>query len=164
MQYHDVNPAQFRQLCGHFATGVVIITAAAPDGSPAGMTANSFTSVSLAPPLVSINVDHVSDMHPVMLQAQGYVFNVLECHQETLSRRFAEKAGQRFDGVGYQVDDRGFILLDGVIATIHCVPHARFEAGDHTVFVGRVIGGTVAPGGGRPLLYYRGGYVTPGVG
>ena len=162
MRCNDVEPPQFRQLCGHFATGVVILTATAPDGSPAGMTANSFTSVSLNPPLVSINVDHSSDMHPVMLQAQGYVFNVLECHQEALSRRFAERSTQRFDGIGYQLDDRGFVLLDGVIATILCVPHSRFEAGDHSVFVGRVIGGTVAPGATRPLLYYRGGYVTPG--
>jgi flavin reductase (DIM6/NTAB) family NADH-FMN oxidoreductase RutF len=73
--------------------------------------------------------------------------------------RFASKRVS-FDGVGYQVDDRGFILLDGVVATIACEPHNRFEAGDHTVFIGRVIGGSAAPG--RPLLYYRGGYMTPG--
>jgi flavin reductase (DIM6/NTAB) family NADH-FMN oxidoreductase RutF len=158
--FHDVDSAQFRQLCGHFATGVVIITATAQDGAPAGMTANSFASVSLNPPLVSVNVDHAADFHPVMLQAAGYVFNVLSSAQEALSRRFASNAVQRFDGVGYKLDDRGFILLDGVVATIACVPHSRFEAGDHTVFVGRVIGGGVASG--RPLLYYRGGYVTPG--
>lgn len=162
MEYKDVDTSQFRQLCGHFATGVVIVTAAAPDGSPVGMTANSFTSVSLIPPLVSINVDHGSDIHPVMQAAGGFVFNVLESHQEMLSRRFAERTGHRFDGIGYQVDARGFILLDGVMATILCVPHSSFEAGDHTVFVGRVIGGSVGPGGARPLLYYRGGYVTPG--
>lgn len=160
MPLHDVDPAQFRQLCGHFATGVVIVTAPGADGTPAGMTANSFTSVSLLPPLVSINVDHAADFHPVMLRAEGYVFNVLESAQEALSRRFAGNVAQRFDGVGYHVDDRGFILLDGVVATIACVPHTRFEAGDHTVFIGRVIGGSVAPG--RPLLYYRGGYMTPG--
>lgn len=160
MPFHDVDPAQFRQLCGHFATGVVIITTAGADGAPAGMTANSLTSVSLAPPLVSINVDHAADFHPVMSKAEGYVFNVLSSAQEALSRRFAGNTAQRFDGVGYQVDDRGFILLEGVVATIACVPHTRFDAGDHTVFVGRVIGGTAAPG--RPLLYYRGGYMTPG--
>jgi flavin reductase (DIM6/NTAB) family NADH-FMN oxidoreductase RutF len=160
MPLHDVDSAQFRQLCGHFATGVVIITAAGPDGSPAGMTANTFASVSLHPPLVSVNVDHASDFHPVMQRAEGFVFNVLEAGQEALSRRFAGTAAQRFDGVGYQVDDRGFILLTGVIATIACVPHGNFEAGDHTIFIGRVIGGSVAPG--RPLLYYRGGYMTPG--
>jgi unspecific monooxygenase len=160
MSHHDVDPAQFRQLCGHFATGVVVITAAGADGAPAGMTANSFTSVSLVPPLVSINVDHATDFHPVMHQAACWVINVLESAQEALSRRFASTAVQRFDGVGYRVDDRGFILLDGVLAAIACVPHSRFEAGDHTVFVGRVIGGSVAPG--RPLLYFRGGYMTPG--
>lgn len=162
MPFHDVDPAQFRQLCGHFATGVVIITAAGAESAPAGMTANSFASVSLDPPLVSVNVDHAADFYPVMQQAEGYVFNVLSSAQEALSRRFAGTLAQcqRFDGVGYKVDDRGFILLDGVIATIACVSHSRFEAGDHTVFVGRVIGGSVAPG--RPLLYYRGGYMTPG--
>jgi len=160
MPMHDVDSAQFRQLCGHFATGVVIITAAGPDGAPAGMTANSFTSASLQPPLVSINVDRAADFHPVMLRAEGFVINVLGSAQETLSRRFAGNAAQRFDGVGYQVDDRGFILLDGVIATIACVPHSSFEAGDHTVFVGRVIGGQVSPG--QPLLYYRGGYMPAG--
>jgi flavin reductase (DIM6/NTAB) family NADH-FMN oxidoreductase RutF len=160
MAYRDVDSAQFRQLCGHFATGVVIITTTGPDGRPAGMTANSFTSVSLDPPLISINVDHGADFYPVMEQAEGYVINVLESHQEALSRRFAGNASQRFDGVGYRIDDRGFVLLDGVVATIACLAHHRFDAGDHTVFIGRVIGGAVAPG--RPLLYYRGGYMTGG--
>ena len=162
MPFHDVDPAQFRQLCGHFATGVVIITAPAANGAPAGMTANSLASVSLNPPLVSVNVDHASDFLPVMQQAEGYVFNILSAEQEHLSRRFAGNLApvQRFDGIGYRIDDRGFILLDGVIATIACVRQTQFDAGDHTIFIGRVIGGSVAPG--RPLLYYRGGYMTTG--
>jgi len=158
--FRDVDPAEFRQLCGHFATGVVILTATGPDGRPEGMTANSFASASLEPPLISINVDHAADMHPVLLQAQVFALNVLGSGQEALSRRFADDAPGRFDGVGYRVDDRGYVLLDGVLATIACVPHSRFEAGDHTIFVGRVTGGTV--GSGRPLLYYRGGYMTDG--
>ena len=160
MPFRDVDPAQFRQLCGHFATGVVIITATGKDGAPAGMTANSFASVSLAPPLISINVDHAADMHAVLLGADGFALNVLESGQEALSRRFAGNEAGRFDGVGYRVDDRGFVLLDGALATIACVPHARFEAGDHSIFIGRVTGGGVGPG--RPLLYYRGGYMTGG--
>ncbi|HEV8357490.1 MAG TPA: flavin reductase family protein [Gemmatimonadales bacterium] len=156
----DVDAAQFRQLCGHFATGVVIITAMAKPGEPAGMTANSFASVSLSPPLISINVDHAAEMHGVLLDAQEFALNVVESAQEALSRRFAGKEMGRFDGVGYRVDDRGFVLLDGALATLACVPHARFDAGDHTIFVGRVTGGSVAPG--RPLLYYRGGYMTGG--
>jgi len=160
MPFRDVDPAQFRQLCGHFATGVVIITASAPDGSPVGMTANSFASVSLDPPLISINVDHAAEMHGVLRTAKGFVLNVLESGQEALSRRFAGNVSRRFDGVGYHTDDRGFLLIDGSLASIACVPHADFEAGDHTIFVGRVIGGTVATG--RPLLYYRGGYMLAG--
>ena len=162
--FPDVDPAEFRHLCGQFASGVMIITAAGPDGAPAGMTANSFASVSLKPPLISVNLDHQAEMHPILAGATGFVLNVLAGGQEALSRRFALNLARRFDGIGYHLDDRGFILLDGVLATIACVPHARFEAGDHTIFVGRVIGGSVAPGGGRPLLYYRGGYTVAGSG
>lgn len=152
----DVDSAQFRQLCGRFATGVVVVTAVAPDGSPCGMTANSFTSVSLEPPLVSVNIDHGSDFHAAVLQADAFVINVLETSQEALSRRFAGPARQRFDGVGYRRTEGGRIVLDGVIAAIECERHALFEAGDHTVVIGRVVGGSVHDG--RPLLYFRGGY------
>ncbi len=154
----DVDPAEFRHLCGHFATGVVILTAVDAAGRPAGMTANSFASVSLVPPLISINVDHAADMHGVLLAAPRWTVNVLESAQEPLSRRFAGNVGPRFDGVGYQLDDRGHLALDGVLATICCERHAHFAAGDHTIFVGRVTGGAVHPG--RPLLYYRGGYMA----
>jgi len=156
----DIDAAGFRHLCGHFATGVVILTALDPNGQPAGMTANSLTSTSLVPPLVSINVDHAAEMHAVMMRAARWAVNILESVQEPLSRRFAGNTAARFDGVGYSIDENGNVMLDGVLATIHCEAESRFEAGDHTVFVGRVTGGSVNPG--RPLLYYRGGYMTPG--
>ncbi len=156
----DIDPAGFRHLCGHFATGVVILTALDAEGRPAGMTANSFTSASLAPPLVSINVDHAAEMHEVMRQARRWALNILEGAQEPLSRRFAGNTAARFDGVGYTADAGGYVHLDGVLAVIHCEAEHRFEAGDHSVFIGRVTGGTVHSG--RPLLYYRGGYMTPG--
>ena len=156
----DVDPAEFRQLCGHFATGVVIITATTLTGDPAGMTANSFASVSLVPPLISINVDHAADMHAVLGQARQFAINILGTSQEALSRRFAGNASGRFDGIGYRIED-GYVLLDGALATVTCETHASFEAGDHSIYVGRVVGGNVAPG--RPLLYYRGGYVTAGL-
>lgn len=155
----DIDPAEFRQLCGHFATGVVIITATTKAGDPAGMTANSFASVSLVPPLISINVDHAADMHPVLVDARQFAINILTSGQEALSRRFAGNTSGRFDGIGFRIED-GFVLLDGVLATVTCESHGSFEAGDHSIYVGRVIGGNVASG--RPLLYYRGGYVTAG--
>lgn len=158
MEHYDVDSATFRQLCGHFATGVVIITARGADGNPAGMTANTFASVSLSPPLVSLNVDHAADMHATLRQTDQFTINILSGSQEALSRRFAGVTAGRFDGIGYRTDDSGFVLLDGVIATMHCVHHTQFEAGDHTIYVGRVVGGSVTSG--RPLLYYRGGYLT----
>ena len=156
----EVDAAEFRHLCGHFATGVVILTAVDGAAQPAGMTANSFTSVSLVPPLVSINVDHAADMHAIMLGTERWSINVLESAQEPLSRRFAGNTTGRFDGVGYEIGPPGHLTLDGVLAVIHCRAENLFAAGDHTVFVGRVTGGVVRPG--RPLLYYRGGYMMPG--
>lgn len=161
MPFRDVDPAEFRQLCGHFATGVVVLTALDREGIPAGMTANSFASVSLSPPLMSVNVDHTADMHAVLKSADRFAVNVLQSTQEAISRRFAGNLSRRFEGIGYRLDENGFILIDGVLASIACESHASFEAGDHTVFIGRIVGGSVASG--RPLLYYRGGYVTAGL-
>lgn len=161
MPMPNVDSAEFRQLCGYFATGVVVITARGADGALAGMTANSFASVSLEPPLISINVDHANEMTGVLQRVGNFAINVLSSGQEALSRRFAGVQAGRFDGIGYRMDNNGIILLDGVLASIICESHSSFEAGDHTIFVGRVIGGSVAPG--RPLLYYRGGYVTAGM-
>jgi flavin reductase (DIM6/NTAB) family NADH-FMN oxidoreductase RutF len=152
----NVDAAVFRQLCGRFATGVVIVTTLAEDESPAGMTANSFTSLSLDPPLVSVSVDHRADMHRHLARASRFAINVLERRQEALSRRFAADHPDRFGGVGYHPGTGGVPLLEGVLATIECESHARFEAGDHTIFVGRVVGGDTSEG--HPLLYYRGGY------
>ena len=160
MPLRDVDPAEFRQLCGHFATGVVVITAQASDGKPAGMTANSFASVSLSPPLMSVNVDHAAEMHPILRSTPQFAINILESGQEAVSRRFAGTLNRQFDGIGYRIDDDGFILLDGVLATMTCESFGAFEAGDHTIFIGRIKGGQVRKG--RPLLYYRGGYVTAG--
>lgn len=153
----NLDAAVFRQLCGRFATGVVIVTTAGEDGHPVGMTANSFTSVSLDPPLVSVNVDHRADMHRHLAGASSFAINILESRQETLSRRFAGEHADRFEGVGYRLGETGLPLLDGVLAALECDIHARFEAGDHTIVVGRVVGGST--GDGRPLLYYRGGYL-----
>jgi flavin reductase (DIM6/NTAB) family NADH-FMN oxidoreductase RutF len=155
----DVDPAQFRQLLGHFATGVTIVTVTAPDGRPLGMTANSLASVSLQPPLVLVCVDRTTEMHPVLLAAERWAVNILRDDQEALSRRFAAPDDNRFDGVGYTVTPDGAVVLDGTIAHIECEPEAHHDAGDHTIFVGRVVGGATRPG--RPLLYYRGGYGAP---
>jgi 3-hydroxy-9,10-secoandrosta-1,3,5(10)-triene-9,17-dione monooxygenase reductase component len=152
----SVDPAVFRQLCGRFATGVVVVSITDPQGQPLGMTVNSFASVSLDPPLVSINIDHRATLHGRLVEAERFVLNILESHQETVSRRFAGESPDRFDGVGYRLNRDGLPVLSGTLGAIECARHATFEAGDHTIVLGRVTGGEAAEG--RPLLYYRGGY------
>ncbi len=151
-----IGPAAFRELLGRFATGVTVITTVSSDGAPVGMTANSVTSVSLDPPLLLICVDHESTMHRDLAQAAGFVINVLASDQEAVSRRFAENHDDRFSGIGYRPGPHGAPILHGVLAYIECTRDSSIEAGDHTIFVGRVTGGGAESG--HPLVFYRGGY------
>ena len=151
-----VEPAQFRQLLGRFATGVSVLTTRGPDGASVGMTASSIASVSLHPPLLLVAVDHANDMHGAMLAADRFVVNILAHDQEALARRFAAETTNRFDGVGYRENRDGLAVIDGALAHIECRKHAAVPAGDHTVFFGVVTGGEVTER--RPLLYFRGGY------
>ncbi len=145
---------------GRFATGVTVLTVNGPGDRPLGMTASSLASVSLVPPLVSVCVDHQAELHDTMLASPVFVVNILEGHQESLSRRFADRHEDRFDGVGYHRSPEGLVLLDGALAHIECDRFASYPGGDHTIIIGRVIGGST--GDGRPLLYDRGGYGTLG--
>lgn len=151
-----VDPAQFRQLLGRFATGVTVLTTRDQAGRPVGMTASSVASVSLNPPLVLVSVDQKNDMYPALRAAHRFVLNVLAADQEALSRRFAEEHPNRFDDVSYQQSKHGIPMLDGVLASIECEKQVEVPGGDHTVFFGIVTGGSVSDR--RPLLYYRGGY------
>lgn len=153
----DVNPALFRQLLGRFATGVTVLTTRDPEGRPVGMTASSLASVSLAPPLLSVCVDFTADMHRALSTAGSFVINVLASDQEEISRRFAELTPEeRFTGIAWEETGDGMVMLGGALAHIECERYADFPLGDHTLFVGRVTGGTVLEG--DPLLYFRGGY------
>ncbi len=152
----DVDSARFRQLLGRFATGVTVITAQDGDGNPAGMTANSLASVSLNPPLVSLCIDHSAEMHGTLSGTDRFTVNILAADQEAVSRRFADQGTRRFEGVGFSRSDRGGIILDGVLAYIECAREAVHLAGDHSIYIGRVVGGGTSEG--EPLLYYRGGY------
>ncbi len=151
---------RFRNLCGRFATGVAIVTAFDGDDRPAGMTVNSFSSVSLSPPLVSVAVDREASAFAVLVAAERWTVNILSSHQEALSRRFAATHAERFDGVGWRRGPEDELLLEGALAHLLCTRWSAVEAGDHTLLIGRVTGGAAADHG-RPLLYYRGGYADP---
>ncbi len=136
-----------------------IVTVRNAAGQPVGMTASSLASVSLQPPLVSVSVDVSAEMHRVISVAPSYVLNILSSEQEPLSRRFAHTPiMDRFTGIPFRETPEGLIVLEGAIAHIECERFADFPLGDHTLFVGRVIGGTVAAG--EPLLHYRGEYAV----
>jgi flavin reductase (DIM6/NTAB) family NADH-FMN oxidoreductase RutF len=124
------------------------------------MTASSLASVSLQPPLVSVCIDHAAELHDAIVESREFVVNILESRQEALSRKFAEQQVDRFEGVGYHRSPEGLVLLDAALAHIECERYATYPGGDHTIVIGRVKGGSTA--GGRPLIYYRGGYAALG--
>src|SRR5438093_11922043 len=97
-----VDPAQFRQLLGRFATGVTVVTTRDPAGRPVGMTASSVASVSLAPPLVLVSVDQKNDLHPALRAAKRFVLNARAPDQQAVSPRCAEAQPTRLDGLGSQ--------------------------------------------------------------
>lgn len=147
--------ASFRAVLGHFATGITVITAL-DDGEPVGLAANSFTSVSLDPPLVLFCAATSSGTWPRIRRAGHFTVNVLDEHQEEISRIFATRGADRFAQVAWRVGSQGPILED-VHAWLDCTIEAEVPAGDHVIVVGRVHEMGLAPDAG-PLLFYRGRY------
>jgi 3-hydroxy-9,10-secoandrosta-1,3,5(10)-triene-9,17-dione monooxygenase reductase component len=148
--------ATFRETLGHFVTGVTIITALDGD-EPVGMAANSFTSVSLDPPLILFCAAHNSTTWPRIRSARQFTVNILDEHQEDLCRLFAQRGVDRFSQVGWRPGAGGAPVLDDVHAYIDCDIWAEYEGGDHMIVVGRVLELGVSADAG-PLLFYRGTY------
>jgi flavin reductase (DIM6/NTAB) family NADH-FMN oxidoreductase RutF len=151
-----VDPDTFRSVLGRFATGVTVVTLRDAAGKDHGMTASSFASVSLQPPLVSVCIGHDATMHPLLDGAAHLAVNILAHGQEALSRRFASKQPDRFDGIGFSRGESGLVLLDDVLGWLECRIAQRIDVGDHTIVICEVERGRAREG--RPLLYYRGGY------
>ena len=151
-----VDPLKFRNVMGHFPTGVTVITAT-PDTGPVGMAVGSFCSVSLDPPLVAFFPDRTSSSWPKIEAAGSFCVNILGEDQEDVCRRFASKGDDKFAGLGWQPAASGAPLIDGVVAWIDCDIDSVLDAGDHFCVVGAVRDLDVADDGG-PLLFFRGGY------
>ena len=153
-----VEPATMREVLGHFASGVVVVTAAGPDG-PLGFTCQSFASLSLEPPLVSFAPARTSSTWPRIRDIGAFCVNVLAADQRDRSVGFA-RSGQtvdKFAGVDWCPAPSGAPVLEGVSAWIDCTLWAEHDGGDHTIVVGRVHDLGADPER-TPLLYYRGGY------
>ena len=148
--------AKFRQVLGHFPTGVTVVTAAPADG-PVGLAVGSFASVSLDPPLVAFFPDRGSSSWPKIEAAGAFCVNILAEDQEDVCRRFASKGDDKFAGLGWKPAASGAPVLDGVLAWIDCDIDEVLDAGDHFCVLGRVRDLEVAHDG-APLLFFRGGY------
>jgi 3-hydroxy-9,10-secoandrosta-1,3,5(10)-triene-9,17-dione monooxygenase reductase component len=145
---------RFRQVLGHFPTGVTVVTGAA-NGTPAGLTIGSFTSVSLDPPLVGFFPGRTSSSWPVIDASGAFCVNVLSEHQHELCWRFAREIDDKFDGVAWRPGATGSPIIDGVVAWIDCDIDKVVEAGDHWFVMGRVreLG---VEGDHGPMLFFRG--------
>ncbi len=128
----------FKKALGQFATGVTVITTRAASGQLIGITASSFNSVSLTPPLVLWSLATRSASMPVFQANSHYVVNVLAASQLDLCKRFATVKGDRFEGVSHAAGDSGMPVLDGALAWFECHNRSRYEEGDHVIFVGEV--------------------------
>ena len=146
-----------RKTLGCWASGVTIVTSQF-GAERLGMTVSAFSSVSLSPPLVLLSIDHRAAMHPTLTTCRAFAVNILSAGQEGVSRRFAKDHDDRFEGVGYRESPRGLVLLDGALAHLELERETCHEAGDHTLVIGRVVGGVAHEG--RPLCYFRGGYAA----
>lgn len=150
-------PQLFRQLLGAFPTGVTVITTLDRTGRPIGMTVSSVSSVSLAPPLLSICIHRDARMHDLLPREHPFCLNVLSADQRSLSERFAI-ATVPFGEVPHIADEHGIPLIEGAAAHIRCRVTDSHEAGDHTVFFALVEDGSVAER--LPLIHHRSRYTT----
>ena len=147
--------ARFREVLGHFATGITIVTAT-DEGEPVGFSCQSFAALSLDPPMVILAPAKSSTSWPRIARAGAFCVNILGEHQEAVCRAFAVSGGDKFDGVGWTPGVTGSPLIDGSLATVECTLGAIYEGGDHELVTGHVVDMEI--GKGSPLIFYRSGF------
>ncbi|MES2413057.1 MAG: flavin reductase family protein [Pseudomonadota bacterium] len=153
------SPTEFRTSLGMFATGVTIITTKAPDGELIGLTASSFNSVSLNPPLVLWSLSHAATSMAALSTGSHYAINILAADQKALAERFAGRRDNRWADVPFTESASGLPLLDGAAAIFECFNRSRYEEGDHVIFVGEVER-CQHRAGASPLLFHGGKFYT----
>lgn len=151
-----IDARSFRTALGSFATGVTVITTRAADGTPVGLTANSFNSVSLEPPMVLWSLSRSAKSMPVFEQAEHFAVHVLAADQEALSTRFARSGGDKFAHLALETGIADLPLLSGCAARFQCRTSFRHDGGDHLIFVGEVLEFDSTER--APLIYHAGQY------
>ncbi|MEX3937669.1 flavin reductase [Paraburkholderia phymatum] len=150
--------ADFRRALGAFVTGVTVVTTIQPDGSPRGFTANSFTSVSLDPPLILVCIAKTASSYAVFSQTRRFAVSVLAEDQKAVSGVFASKAADKFEQVAWHARTTGAPVMDDAAASFDCTTHEVVDAGDHIILIGRVV--DFVHTSSSPLGYCRGAYVN----
>ena len=162
----DFDSLTFRKACGQFLTGVTIVTSIDHEAGPAGMAANSFTSVSLEPPLVLISVDRGADSYRALESSGRYAVHILGAHQEDLCRRFARSelsGSEKLRGTSWSAGLGGVPLLDDFLARFQCRVVNAIPGGDHVVYLGEVERLDFEETQKPALGFFRGGYLqSPG--
>lgn len=150
----------FRRALGQFATGVTVVTVENAQGRVHGMTANSFTSVSLDPPLISVCVDQQAHLLPLLKEKGVFGVNILRAEQQKLSAFFSRPEQHENEELSLQIRFRWtnerIPLLEGVLCHVACRVHALHPAGDHTIVIGEVLSAVLYSG--EPLIFFRGDY------
>lgn len=134
-----IAPGDFRKTLGCFPTGVAVITTCTPGGDPIGVTVNSFSSVSLDPPLILWSLARTAWSLPHFVEARSFVVNILASHQHDICGTFARNVEDRFAGIAWHRGVDGAPVLDDTVATLQCQQWARYDGGDHEIFVGQVV-------------------------
>lgn len=150
---------EFRASLAMFATGVTIVTARTPDGELIGLTASSFNSVSVSPPLVLWSLSHAATSMTALANSSHYAINILAADQKELAERFAGKRDGRWEGILFTEGAGGAPLLNGAAASFECFNRSRYEEGDHVIFVGEVER-CHHRAGASPLLFHGGKFYT----
>jgi flavin reductase (DIM6/NTAB) family NADH-FMN oxidoreductase RutF len=156
MSLGNIEQHHFRRVCSKYATGITIVTVIDSNGAPHGLTVNSFTSVSLAPPLVLFCLDKRSSILYHFRPETRFAVNVLHEEQKDLSTCFARTGYDRFEGLAWRRGETGPPVLPEVLATLECQVTQLIEAGDHIVVIGEAVHATWREG--QPLIYYNSSY------
>jgi flavin reductase (DIM6/NTAB) family NADH-FMN oxidoreductase RutF len=153
-----IDAIAFKTILARFASGVAVVTTTS-ETMPVGFTVSSFTSVSLAPPLVSFCIAETASNWPAIQRADGFVVHILGAHQHELSMLFARRGADRFGpSTRWASSAAGRPVLDDVLAHLECETVARVPAGDHHIVLGRPVAGGHHALDPNPLLYFRGSY------
>ncbi len=151
-----IDSSLYRRTCAQFATGITVVTVVDSADRPHGITVNSFSSVSLDPPLVMVSIDLKNAILGHFLASSFFAINILAEDQQNLSLQFSTASAYRFEGVGWHTAASGAPLLNDVLAHLECSMVRSFNAGDHTILIGEVLRAGYREG--KPLVYFNSGY------